>query len=203
MAEPGWPPEVRIADPAWKHEFRVRPWLSYERWIRGEIRRHGVMSLPFPEALRADLVRIVPAPADYWSGAHYWPCEVQLKSGAWLDRVCIIRGVDTHHGGLLPLETHILPQDIVALRESPTRLPPPYINRILAGETLSLGMTGAVVEVVFDDGSTLIVGGDASFEFPAYPQGKAARNVVDVRLPEGEWSERVSFPEAPIWCLIL
>ena len=140
---------------------------------------------------------------DCWSGAHYWPCEVQVKSGAWVDRVCIIRGVDCRQGGLLPSVVHVFPEDITSLRESPNRLPPPYIKQSCGRGRSAARNNGAVLEIVFDDTSTLVVGGDASFEFPAYPMGKSALNVVGIRQPAGEWSGRVTFPHAPIWCLIL
>lgn len=178
--------------------YREPAW-GIDRWRRKRLRE---LDLP---TLSQDLVlqrlAVIPAPLDPHAGSVYWPCEARLASGEWVDRVCLVRARDW--SGPWPHETdgpYLDVRDIVEIRESPSRLRPPFIYET-HWKALGLGLSGGMIELVLADGRSLFVGGDF-FDFPPYPEDEGALDVVEVRTPTRDRMDEVRFPAPPIWCLV-
>ena len=180
-------------------DYREPGW-GREAWRRRRLRALDLPSLS-PELVRQRLA-IVPAPFHACTGAVYWPCEARVASGDWIDRVCLVRASDWF--GPMPHEQDDHPymdiRDIVELRESPSRLPPPFINET-HWKALGLGFNGGMIELVFRTGESLLVGGEF-FDFPPYPEDAGPADVVEVRTPTRDRMDEARFPARPIWCLV-
>jgi hypothetical protein len=115
----------------------------------------------------------------------YYPCSVRLTDGSEVDRVYLMEarswleswgpmpGGEARSGG------HVIQiSDIDSIRESPSRLPARFADKLyLAGET---GMGGTTFTVQFRDGTAVAFGTGNAVDFITYPPDKTATDVVDV-----------------------
>lgn len=176
------------------------PLLNFEGWRRRRIRALNLA--PLGQELIRQRREIVPAPLPgYGDGTVYWPCEVRVSEADWIDGVCLVRATDwrgpwPHEGDGPYLEA----SQLLEVRESPSRLPPPFINKT-ERKALGLGFAGAMIELVYRDGSSTLIGGEF-FEFPPYPHDKGPADVVEVRTPTRDQMPDARFPTPPIWCLV-
>ena len=173
-------------------------------WGRDKWRLKRIRALNLPP-LSQEMVfwrlSVVPAPLNAYAGSMYWPCEARLASGEWIDRVCLVRARDWL--GPWPHEMdgpYLDISDIVEVRESPSRLPAPFIYETQR-KALGLGFNGGMVEIVLADGRSVIMGGEF-FDFPPYPKDAGPIDVVEVRTPTRDRMAEALFPARPIWCLV-
>lgn len=173
-------------------------------WGRDKWKRKRVRELDLPmlsQELVCQRLAVIPAPLNAHSGSMYWPCEAQVASGEWIDRVCLVRARDWF--GPWPHEMdapYLDVRDIVEVRESPSRLPAPFIYET-HWKALGLGFNGGMIELILADGRSLLVGGDF-FDFPPYPKDAGPMDVVEVRTPTRDRMAEALFPARPIWCLV-
>jgi hypothetical protein len=134
---------------------------------------------------------------------------VQLRSGAWRDYVYVL-DADAYHRvwGVWPREDRakrsVAVEDVVAIEESPHRLPAALATAQYAGGESGMGYT--ILTVVLRDGRRLprVLGG--AIDFPVLPVGITTDDVVDV-VREGREVFRHRSPrpdEGPApyaWCL--
>lgn len=119
-----------------------------------------------------------------WDGScRYAPCEVTLTTGEVKDCVYLVeRESYLRMWGVAPGDDpgkrSVEIEDVVAIRESPSRLRADLANRLYeAGES---GMGYMIFTMVMRDGTRLpFVTGNA-VDFPAWPPGSSAAQAVDV-----------------------
>jgi hypothetical protein len=107
------------------------------------------------------------------------PCQVTLASGGVVDRVYVVEA-DGYFGlwGWDERRPYISLDDVVAIRESPTRLPSKYSDRVYqAGES---GMGYVVFTVVTSNGSRYPFSMGDAVDFPNWPPNVEPRDVIDV-----------------------
>lgn len=170
-----------------------RTFTSFEP---GRRRRYPMRT---PE-LRAQLDQVVPSV----DGAlEYFPCCVRTKDGREIDRVYVV-GAQSYiaqwgvwpdqdpHKFEVPLE------DVVEIRESPTRLPARLANELYrAGES---GMGYTAFTVTFRDGTDQSYVCGNAIDFVSVPPGQTSRDIVAVTPHAGR--ERAISDHVPYyWCI--
>jgi hypothetical protein len=159
---------------------------------------------PISGELRAELERIAPS----WDGmCEYRPCRVRLTSGEMRDFVYLI-DADAYirRWGPWPPEAKnvVSVQDVVAVEESPHRLPAALANRLYERGESGMGYT--IFTVVLRDGRRLPRVTGNAVDFPALPDGVTTGDIVDV-LHEGREAFTDRRPSADegtasyAWCL--
>ena len=90
--------------------------------------------------------------------------------------------------------------DVVAVSESPSRIPPAIANRLLdAGET---GMGYSKFTLVLKDGRQSNTATGGAVDFPGLPIGVAGADVIDAIPHEHVGTTATSMPDPPYWwCL--
>jgi hypothetical protein len=131
-------------------------------------------------AQTAQLARIPTSTDGY---CRYAPCEVTLVTGEVRDCVYVVEQESyMRMWGVAPTDDpgkrSVLIEDVVEIRESPSRLRADLANKLYeAGES---GMGYVIFTVVMKDGSRLpFVTGNA-VDFPAWPPGSSAAQAVEV-----------------------
>ncbi len=140
----------------------------------------------------------------------YAPCQVTLRSGDIVDRVYVVEAESYRRAwGIKPQEDpgkdSVSLEEVIALRESPSRLAAHLANKVYsAGES---GMGYSLFVVVMRDGTRLpFVVGNA-VDFPAWPSGVDPRDAVDVEPHAGRdlFRDRAPGPSersaSYSWCL--
>jgi hypothetical protein len=108
-----------------------------------------------------------------------YPCKLVLKDGRIIDRaIC----AEEHRG--FRTDAWIHPDDISRIEPTKERLPAKYASQLYAeGES---GMGYMLFELKMDDRTThVFVAGSARVDFPDYPDGYNADNVVAVYPHQG------------------
>jgi hypothetical protein len=140
-------------------------------WLRAKL------APPLPPTLQEQLSKIEPGGSDR---SKYFPCLVALKDGTTRDCVYVVsQATLTRDWGFYPKgERNISINDVASFRDSPSRLPAAFANKLYsAGESL---MGSAIFTVVFSDGSTQAYSTGDMIDFISYPDGKSPADVVDV-----------------------
>lgn len=134
--------------------------------------------------LREQLERIEPSSDGVCA---YRPCRVQLVSGETRDFVYVVDADEyIRVWGVWPEDDTgkraLAVEDVVAVEESPYRLPAELANKLYAWGESGMGYT--LFTVVLRDGRRLprVTGG--AVDFPVLPDGLTTRDIVDV-LREG------------------
>jgi hypothetical protein len=138
------------------------------------------------------------------SGGLYRPCSALLRNGAWVDSVYFAEAAPWYlQWGVWPDEDRgkrwIDVGDVVAVRESPNRLPP-HLARVLyeAGES---GMGYSVFILQFLDGSHAAYVTGNAVDFVDYPEGQSAATVTGVVPHEGREDPQLRNGPSYAWCL--
>ena len=194
------PPELISPHVRWgKFATYSEPGWGLDQWRR---KRLNALKLPrLSYEIERQRREIIPAPWISYQGSFYCPCEVRVSDQDWIDHVCLIRATDW--AGPWPHENdgpYLEVSQLLEIRESPSRLPPPFIYQA-EGKAQPLGFNGSMIELVYRDGSSTVVGGDFC-EFPPYPDDKGPADVVEVRTPARDRMPEALFPARPIWCLV-
>ncbi len=134
------------------------------------------------------------------------PCQVTLRSGEVVDRVYIVEA-ESFIGlwGWDAARPYISLEDVVSIRESPTRLPSEFADRLYhAGES---GMGYVIFTVVTGNGSRFPFSTGDAVDFPNWPPGLGPQDVVDVLPHVGrELFREGGYPPTQqgadyLWCL--
>jgi hypothetical protein len=156
---------------------------------------------PIPEPLLRQLDAIEPS---HDSGLEYRPCLVTLRDGRKIDCVYVLPfDAYIRAWGATPeqdqAKASLLIDDVVAITESPSRLPARLADRIYrAGET---GMGYCTFSLKFRDGSEQRYTTGNAVDFVAMPQGQAPNDVVDVVTHNAPWSTDDWTTLQYHWCL--
>ena len=149
---------------------------------------------------KEQLLRVTPSKD--WS-MEYRPCQVTLKNGETVDKVYVQEEqsyiktwvVMPHED---PGKRYILIEDVIEIKESPSRLPPDLANKIYdAGES---GMGYCLYKLILDDGHTIDTCTGNAVDFPPLPRGYTTRNIKDVLPHQASRKNFVNGPEY-YWCL--
>lgn len=154
-----------------------------------------------PDSL-AEVMRVEP------SGGHsqgeYRPCQVQLNNGFVKDRVYIAEALSyIFYWGIWPeddrAKSSISLLDVKHIIQSPTRLPAHLANKLYSGGETSMG--GVSFALVLRDGRKISVTTGNAVDFPEYPPGVEASDVVDV-IHDWKDPNQAYIGSAPYsWCL--
>lgn len=162
-------------------------------------------AIPGPR-LREQLQRVEPSSDGVVA---YRPCRVRLASGELRDFVYVV-DADAYirAWGIWPedddAKTAVALEDVVAVEESPHRLPVDLANKLYEWGESGMGYT--LFTVVLRDGRRLPRVTGNAVDFPALPEGVTTHDIVDV-LREGRdvFQHRGPGPDegtAPYaWCL--
>ena len=133
----------------------------------------------------------------------YRPCQVTLTDGAVRDHVYVVEAI-SYIGtwGVWPWEdcakSSLSILDVKNIRSSPSRLPVRLANKLYARGETSMG--GISYGLALRDGRTINVSGGDAVDFPAYPAGVGADDVVGLCEWKGPTQDFVG--TAPyFWCL--
>ena len=167
-------------------------------WEENPARRRTFPSLP--DRLRAQLEAVEPSGGGY--EPVYAPCEVVLRDGSVRDRVYLCEAQPWFdHWGVWPDDdpgkSSVAINDVMEVRDSPSRLPARFANELYqAGES---GMGYTIFTVHFDDGASAAYLTGNAVDFITYPGGQGTSNVVRVSPHEG----RDAYQAGPeyAWCL--
>ena len=135
----------------------------------------------------------------------YRPCDVTTADGRTIARVYIVAEQPyIERWGVWPEDdggkSSVAIEKIREIRESPSRLPPEFANRLYAaGES---GMGYHLFTVVFDDGDRRTFASGNAVDFITYPAGKGPQNVSAV-LPDSDGRDPPPIYRTPDyhWCL--
>jgi len=155
-----------------------------------------------PQALRAQLLSVPPS-HDY--AMEYRPCAVTMKDGQVFERV-YVAAAHAYIGfwGVWPEDddgkASVAIGDVREIRESRTRLPPEFADRLYeAGES---GMGYCIFTVAFGDGSRQVYISGNAVDFIDYPARKGPEDVAAVLPHKGrEDQARAKQPPEYRWCL--
>lgn len=153
-----------------------------------------------PASIRAALSKIVPSGDDKLP---YYPCLVKFRSGEELDRVYLVAEDPFRaYWGMYPEEDRsknsVRLEDVLEVKESPTRLPAEFANQIYRGGESGMGLM--LFTVIFDDGTRQVCANGGAVDFIRYPDGKGPSDVVKVVPHEGRGEKWVWGPDY-FWCL--
>lgn len=155
-----------------------------------------------PRRLKEQLDRVAPS-HDTLSDTLYYPCAVTLDDGRELARVYVMEyGPYIRSWGIAPEDdpgkSCVSIERVVAIRESPFRLPPRLATAVYdAGES---GMGHCIFTVEFADGTRQAYGTGNAVDFILPPPGLTAADARKVFPHEG----RDAFPDWDadyVWCL--
>jgi hypothetical protein len=152
------------------------------------------------ESLKSQLAAIEPSRS---GKLDYYPCQVLPRTGATMDRVYVAAEAPyISVWGVYPEQdrgkSSIDIADIVSIKESPSRLPARFANRLYeAGES---GMGYQVFTVVFSDGTNQPYFTGGAVDFIKYPAGKGMKDVADV-LPHVGRDQNPERAPKYYWCL--
>lgn len=153
-----------------------------------------------PDHIREALNGIVPSgDNELW----YFPCSVTLSDGRIFDTVYIEPEMPyLRYWGVYPEDDQgkrfIKIEDVVKVKDSPTRLPARFANQIYDHGESGMGYT--IFTVVFSDGERQAYGTGNAVDFIRYPDGKGPNDVSSVLPHEGRNAQPVG-PPAWYWCL--
>lgn len=152
------------------------------------------------DSIREALTKIVPSKAGQLL---YYPCRVTLESGERLDTVYIEPEKPyLRIWGVYPEEDKgkkwIRIQDVVAVEDSPVRLPARFANEIYSQGESGMGYT--IFTVAFSDGKRQAFVTGNAVDFIHYPPGKGPNDVIGVEPHEGRNAEPIVTPDW-YWCL--
>jgi hypothetical protein len=153
-----------------------------------------------PDHVREALNGIVPSgDNEFW----YFPCSVTLSDRRIFDTVYIEPEMPyLRSWGVYPEDDRgkrfIKIEDVVNVKDSPTRLPARFANQIYDHGESGMGYT--IFTVVFSDGQRQAYGTGNAVDFIRYPDGKGPSNVSSVLPHEGRNAQPVGAPDW-YWCL--
>lgn len=155
---------------------------------------------PIPQYLHEKLKKIVPS-QDY--GIRYFPCMITLKNGQQRDYVYIVEQQSyINNWGVYPEndsgKSSILIDDIIDLKESPSRLPPIFANEIYEGGETGMGYT--IFTVVFNDGSRKSFLAGNAIDFITYPEGKSQADIKEICSGGRDTPNLIYIPDY-YWCI--
>jgi len=153
-----------------------------------------------PDHIREALQRIPPSHDLF---IVYYPCRVTLRNNSVLDTVYIEPEKPYLRAwGVYPEDDKakrwVRIEDILAVEDSPTRLPARFANEIYRGGESGMGYT--IFTVVFSDGKRQAYSTGGAVDFIRYPEGKGPGDVVAVEPHEGRGNDPVPNPQW-YWCL--
>jgi hypothetical protein len=159
-----------------------------------------------PPVIRQDLLAQVEAVPPSTDGRLlYRPCQVTLRDGRMLDRVYVQEAwVWKGSWGVWPEDDRgkasVSIDDVTAIADSPSRLPPALATRLLeAGET---GMGYTKFTLVLRDGRRINTVTGNAVDFPGLPTGMVGADVIDVVPGEHVGTSETSMADQPYWwCL--
>ena len=133
----------------------------------------------------------------------YRPCEVVLTDGTVYDHVYVVEAISyIWIWGVWPWEDHAKRSlsilDVKHIRSSPSRLPARLANKLYARGETSMG--GISFGLRLRDETTINVSTGNAVDFPEYPAGVQADDVIDL----SEWKAPMQdfVGSAPYyWCL--
>jgi len=156
---------------------------------------------PIPEPLLRQLEAIDPS---HDSGVEYRPCQVTLRDGRQVDCVYVLP-FDTYirAWGVTPeqdgAKASLAIDDVVAISESPSRLPAKLADRIYrAGES---GMGYCTFSLKFGDGTEQRYTTGNAVDFLPMPSGKMTGDAVDVVTHGAPWRKDDLASLQYHWCL--
>jgi hypothetical protein len=155
---------------------------------------------PLPQHLRAQLEAVPPSTHD---GLEYRPCRVTLSDGRVMDRVYVVPAKQyLHVWGVTPEsdsgKRSVSIRDVVAIEESPDRLPARFANEMYAaGES---GMGYCLFELEFADASTQAYLTGNAVDFIPYPPGKSGADIVALHPHHGRDQHYLNGDDY-WWCL--
>lgn len=153
-----------------------------------------------PSHIREALKNIIPSEDGSFA---YYPCQVTLKGGVRLDTVYIEPEQPYMRvWGVYPEDDRskqtVSINDVVAVEESPVRLPARFASEIYrAGES---GMGYTLFTVVFSDGERQVYMSGNAVDFIQYPETKGPEDVIQVLTHQGREACPRQAPEH-YWCL--
>ena len=153
-----------------------------------------------PDHIREALNGIVPSGgSELW----YFPCSVTLRDGRIFDTVYVEPEIPyLRYWGVYPEDDRgkrfIKIEDVVEVKDSPTRLPARFANQIYDHGESGMGYT--IFTVVFSDGERQAYGTGNAVDFIRYPDGKGSNDVSSVLPHEGRNAQPVGPPDW-YWCL--
>jgi hypothetical protein len=135
---------------------------------------------PISEDLREELERVAPS-SDV--DCEYRPCRVRLLNGEVRDFVYVIdANAYIRAWGVWPKDDEakdeVSIEDVVAIEESPHRLPASLANKLYEWGESGMGYT--LFTVVLRDGRRLPRVTGNAVDFPALPDGVTSGDIVDV-----------------------
>lgn len=182
--------------------FRSRIPSKKQPEIRLDIMKPSALRYPnLPPHLQPQLEAITPSVA---GGLKYYPCLVQLKDGAEVDRVYLVSEAPyIENWGVYPGQdrdkSEILVSDVASLTESPSRLPPQFANELYQAGESGIGYTLFVV--VFSDGARQAFLAGNAVDFIEYPEGRGPRDVAAVLPHEGRNDNGRKDAPSYSWCI--
>jgi hypothetical protein len=157
---------------------------------------------PLSEYLRAELERISSVSDGMME---YHPCKVRLKDGRWQDFVYVVDADDyIRVWGVWPDQDkgkwEVGIEDVAAIAESPSRLPPAFAQRLYeAGES---GMGYVLFELSYSDGLRSAHLSGNAVDFVQLPEDKTPKDIVDVHPHAGRDARERFSAHDYYWCLI-
>ncbi|TXK19311.1 hypothetical protein [Homoserinibacter sp. GY 40078] len=126
--------------------------------------------------LAAQLARVAPS---HDGTLQYFPCQVTLRSGEVLPRVCFAEQSRLRaHWGDDPRGNTVDPREVVAIEESPYRMPQRFADELYeVGES---GMGYLIFTMRLRDGRALPYMTGNALDFPEWPDGVTPEDVVAV-----------------------
>jgi hypothetical protein len=134
------------------------------------------------------------------------PSQVTLRTGEIVDHVYIVEA-NSFIGlwGWDPNRRYVRIQDVVAIRDCPSRLPARFAGKLyIAGES---SMGGVVFSALLKDGSRVPFSMGNAVDFPSWPDGLDPSDVIEVVHHPSQAALRDRAPGRPIrsaeysWCL--
>jgi hypothetical protein len=171
-----------------------RMWRSLKRRLTPD------SPITLPPRLATQLAAIEPSVS---GKVRYYPCRVVLSDTNELDCVYFVE-YDSYMAlwGVHPLddpEKHYVPlSSVVALSESPSRLPVQFANRLYAGPETGMGYY--VFSLVFSGGYRQAYLTGNAIDFIQYPSGHGPGDVVDVLPDVGQRESQLGNLQYH-WCL--
>jgi hypothetical protein len=154
-----------------------------------------------PSLVKQALTEIEPSRCD---DLFYFPCRAILKNGDILDTVYVVPEIPyLKMWGMYPEDDRakrwIQIENILAVEDSPTRLPARFANKLY--ENGESGMGYCIFTIVFANGERQACVSGNAIDFVRYPDGKSAEDVVDVLPHEGRRDDSLVKSPQWYWCL--
>lgn len=134
----------------------------------------------------------------------YFPCSATLISGEVLDTVYFMPERPVMKMWEVYLQTDgakrlIRVEDVAEVRDSPTRLPARFANKLYPQGESGMGCT--IFTIVFSDGARQACVTENGVDFIQYPPGKGSRDVTAVISHEGRRDESLVKAPPSYWCI--